>query len=265
MRYFTHIGYKGTQYHGWQNQANAHSVQEVLETKLSKLLVQKITCHGCGRTDTGVHAAQYFLHFEYATSLNPDFVFRINKLLPDDIAVFEIIPVYETANAQHDAIKRTYDYFIHFYKDPFLSEFSALYSPERMEVEKMKTAAALFTKYRDYRAFCLSPDSHKSTICEVTESNLFLSEKGDRLRFQITSNRFLKGMIRSIVGRLLEIGKGRLSLDELENALQGNQTLHFNKIAWPQGLHLSKVEYPYLSFPTKSAFFSILNEGFKNI
>lgn len=250
-----HIGYKGTHYHGWQNQSNARSVQEVLETNLSKILVQKITCHGCGRTDAGVHAAQYFLHFEHAASLGVDFVFRINKLLPDDIVVFEIIPVHETANAQHDAIKRTYDYFIHFHKDPFLSEFSALYSLENLDVEKMKTAAALFTKYRDYRSFCLSPDSHKSTICEVTESNLFMSEKGDRLRFQITSDRFLKGMIRFITGRLLEIGIGKLSFDELENALRKNKNLHFNKIAWPQGLHLSKVEYPYLSIPTKSAFF----------
>lgn len=262
MRYFLHIGYKGTNYHGWQNQADAVSIQQMLETNMSKLLAEKINCHGCGRTDAGVHAGQYFLHFETAKEPGQDFVFTMNKLLPDDIAVFEIIPVHDGANAQLDAIARTYDYFIHFRKDPFLAEVSALYQLENMDFEKMKAAVSLFTKYRDFSAFCLSPKQHRSTICEVSEASILLSEDGERLRFRITADRFLKGMIRTIVARLLEIGKGKLLVSDLENALRGMQSLPFAKIAWPQGLHLAKVEYPYLNIPSKSPLSDMLNQGF---
>lgn len=258
MRYFLHIGYNGACYHGWQNQPNVQSVQYVLEENMSQLFSQRIICHGCGRTDTKVHASQYFLHFDYEKEINIDFVFRINKLLPDDIAVFEIIRVKEKANAQLDAVKRTYDYFIHFRKDPFLNDFSSFYQYDKLDFKKMSKAASLIAEFQDFKFFCLSPQSHKSTICEVSEAKLFLSKNGKRMRFQISSNRFLKGMIRTIVGRLLELGRGKLSLDEMENALKGNQTLPFNKIAYPQGLYLSKVEYPYLDISSKSEFLTML-------
>ncbi len=265
MRYFLHIGYNGAQYHGWQNQPNVVSVQEVLESKLSKMLKQRIICHGCGRTDAKVHASQYFLHFDFEQIVDSDFVFTINKLLPDDIAVFEIIPVNPGANAQLDALKRTYDYFIHFSKDPFLSNFSTLYLLKNLDFEKMKKAVTLLTKYKDYHSFCLTPNVYKTTLCKISCAKLFLNEEKTRMRFQITSNRFLKGMIRTLVGRLLEIGRGKLSLEKFENALNNNEPLHFNKIAYPQGLYLSKVEYPYLNIPTKSTFSGMLNQQLKTI
>ena len=264
MRYFLHIGYNGTAYHGWQNQPNVPSVQEVLEQKLSKLLGQKTNCHGCGRTDAKVHASQYFAHFDVEREVDPDFVFQINKMLPDDIAVFEIIPVQDNANAQLDATKRTYNYFIHFEKDPFLNDFSALYLLENLDYKKMQEAAFLFTKYQEYKFLCLTPNTYKSTTCEVSSAQLFIDKKEDLMRFQINSNRFLKGMIRTIVGRLLEIGKGKLSITNLENALKGNKDLPFNKIAYPQGLYLSKVEYPYLDIPAKSKFLKMLSTQLDN-
>jgi tRNA pseudouridine38-40 synthase len=258
MRYFLHIGYNGAAYRGWQRQANVRSVQEVLETELTKMLNQRIIVHGCGRTDAKVHASQYFLHFDYEKEFDFDFVFRINKMLPDDIAVFEIIPVIANANAQLDAIRRTYDYFIHFNKDPFLSEFSSLYLLENLDFDKMKEAASLFTNQKDYHSLCLAPNTYNSTICEIFSSQLFINEKEGRLRFQITSNRFLRGLIRSIIGRLLEIGEGKLSVEELETGLKGGQINYSNKLAYPQGLYLSKVEYLYLKKEPRSDFSRML-------
>ncbi len=264
MRYFLHLGYNGAAYRGWQRQINVNSVQAVLETMLSKMLNQRIIIHGCGRTDAQVHASQYFLHFNYKKEIDFDFVFRINKMLPDDIAVFDIIPVHDRANAQLDAIKRTYDYFIHFYKDPFLSNFSTLYSLKNFDYDKMKKAATLFTEHKDYHSLCLAPDVYLSTICEVSNAQLFINEKEDRLRFQISSNRFLRGMIRSIIRRLLEIGAGKLSVEELANGLNGGQIKYTNKLAYPQGLYLSKVEYQYLNLEQRSDFSKMLENQLDN-
>ena len=258
MRYFLHIGYNGAAYRGWQRQINVKSVQEVLETELSKMLNQRIIIHGCGRTDAQVHASQYFLHFNYEKEIDFDFVFRINKMLPDDISVFDIIPVHENANAQLDALKRTYDYYIHFRKDPFLSQFSTLYLLENLDFEKMKEAATLFTVHKDYKSLCLAPNIYKSTICKISSSQLFVNKNENRLRFQISSNRFLRGMIRSIIGRLLEIGEGKLSVEELEDGLKGKQNAYSNKLAYPQGLYLSKVEYKYLNLERRSNFAGML-------
>ncbi len=264
MRYFLHLGYNGAAYRGWQRQNNVISIQEVLERELSNMLDERIIIHGCGRTDAQVHASQYFLHFNYEKEIDFDFVFRINKMLPDDIAVFEIIPVHKNANAQLDAIKRTYDYFIHFYKDPFLRDFSTLYLLKNLDFDKMKKAAGIFTIHKDYQSLCLAPNIYKSTICEVTSAQLFITEKEDRLRFQISSNRFLRGMIRSIIKKLLEIGEGKLSIDELANGLNGGLIKYSNKIAYPQGLYLSKVEYQYLKLERKSDFACMLENQLNN-
>ena len=264
MRYFLHIGYNGAAYRGWQRQINVNSVQEVLETNLSKMLNERIIVHGCGRTDAQVHASQYFLHFNYEKEIDFDFIFRINKMLPHDISVFDIIPVHENANAQRDAVKRTYDYFIHFYKDPFLRQFSTLYLLDHLDFDEMKKAVSLFTIHKDYQSLCISPDIYQSTICEVSSAQLFITQKEDRLRFQICSNRFLRGMIRSIIERLLEIGLGKLTVEELNNGLNGGQVNYSNHRAYPQGLYLSKVEYRYLNVERKSDFANMLENRLDN-
>jgi len=259
LRYFIHISYKGSRYFGWQNQPNKLSVQEVLETSLSKILSYPIKIYGCGRTDAGVHASQYFFHIDIEQKWDFDLFFRWNRILPDDIAIFDIIPVKAQPHARFDAVLRTYDYFIHTYKDPFLSESSALYLLPELNLSEMKKAVMLLTKYSDYRAYCKSPDKNEHNICYVSSAALFTNISGNRIRFQISSNRFLGRMIRILTRKLIEIGKGALSVDEFESHLITKKTPALILPAHPQGLYLSKVTYPFLDLPVKSEFRSDTN------
>ena len=236
-------------------------MQEVLEKALSKLLKTPVAIFGCGRTDARVHACQFFFHADIEKEWDFDLFFRLNKILPDDIAVFGIIPMRGQPHARFDAIQRTYDYFIHFYKDPFLSEFSSLYPYRDLDLDKMKAAVALLPLYNDYRAFCKCPDRIDHTLCYVTSASLFVDASGDKLRFHITANRFLSKMIRIIVGRLLEIGRGEMSVDEFEYYLANKQTPKIIIPAYPQGLYLSKVTYPYLDIPARTTFSAILQNS----
>lgn len=265
MRYFLHIGYNGINYHGWQRQKDAVSVREVLEASLCKILKVNVECIGCGRTDTQVHASQYFLHMNVEKNWDFDLLFRLNKLLPNDISVFDVIPVEENAHARFDAVLRTYDYFIHTYKDPFLNERSAYYSERNLNLVKMNEAVKLLTTYTDFRAFCLTPDKQNTTICQISSAKLFADKNADRLRFQISSNRFLRGMIRITMAKLLDIGTGILSLDEFESYLITKKTPKLIRPASPQGLYLSKVTYPYLDLPPRTEFTSILQRELTEI
>ncbi len=185
-------------------------------------------------------------------------MFRINKLLPPDIAVFEIIPVEENQHARFDATLRRYDYFIHTYKDPFLSQLSSLYLEKNLNVGKMKQAVTLLTRYDDYRAFCKRPNDYRTTVCKVTAASFVADASGDRFRFQISADRFLGKMIRIIVGKLLVIGQGKLSVDEFESYLITKETPAIFEPAHPQGLYLSKVTYPFLDVPPRADFSAIL-------
>jgi len=260
LRFFFHIGYNGFYYRGWQRQAKGPSgpnIQEIIEAAMTKVLKEPISIMGCGRTDAMVHASQFFFHTDIQKEWDYDLVFRLNKTLPDDIAVFEIMPMQEQHHARFDATARTYDYFLHTYKDPFLSISSSLYLEKNLNLSEMKRAVALLTQYNDYRAFCKTPDVYRTTICNVTSSQLFADANGDRLRFQISANRFLGRMIRITMGKLLEIGKGELSVDEFESYLITKQTPRLIEPAHPQGLYLSKVTYPYLDIPQRSDFSAI--------
>jgi tRNA pseudouridine38-40 synthase len=258
MRYFFHIGYHGTRYSGWQKHAGVISVQDVLEKALSQLFKTPVTVVGCGRTDAHVHASQFFFHVDIEKEWDFDLFFRLNKILPDDIAVFEIIPMQGLPHARFDAVQRAYDYFIHTYKDPFLSGFSSLYAENNLNFEAMSKAVALLPLYNDYRAFCKMPNRIDHTICNVTSAGLFIDKSGDKLRFSISANRFLSKMIRIIVGRLLDIGRGVMSVDEFEHHLVTKQTPKIIIPAHPQGLYLSKVTYPYLDLPTRTTFTNLL-------
>ncbi len=258
MRYFFHIGFNGYKYRGWQRQPIALNVQQVVESTLSKILKEPITIMGCGRTDAQVHASQFFFHVDISKEWDYDLLFRINKTLPNDIAVYEIIPVKDNQHARFDATQRTYDYFIHTYKDPFLNNFSSLYLERNLNLERMKEAVALLTRYNDYRALCKTPDDYRTTICKVTAATLFSDPSGDRLRLQISADRFLGKMIRIIMGKLLVIGRGELSVEEFESYLISKKTPETFEPAYPQGLYLSKVTYPYLDIPPRIEFSSIL-------
>lgn len=254
MRYFFHIGYNGYNYRGWQRLPNIVSVQSAIESSLSQILKSSVTIVGCGRTDAQVHASQFFFHMDVEKEWDFDLLFRLNKTLPTDIAVFDIIPMKGLPHARFDAIQRTYDYFIHTYKDPFLSTASLLYTDQKLDLGKMKKATSIISDYNDFRAYCKSPDKYEHTICNVTSATLFTDKSGDKIRFQISSNRFLSGMIRIIIGKLLEIGAGDLSVEEFEHHMKTRETPQIIVPAHPWGLYLSKITYPYLDLLPRTAF-----------
>lgn len=251
LRYFFHCAYKGGSYHGWQRQPDVLGVQQVLEENLSKVLKRRIICLGCGRTDAGVHASQYFFHIDIAASLPSDLLFILNKLLPNDISIFDIIHVPNAQHAQFGATSRTYDYLIHQTKDPFLQEISAHYNCQDWDFESMQQALDLLPQYEDFRAFCKTPDRHDSTLCDIHSVAMYTYEAGKKVRFQFTAKGFLKGMIRLLVGSLIAIGKGEMSVAEWEDCLKTGVRPRTFKSAYPQGLYLSKIDYPFLNISPK--------------
>ncbi len=264
MKYILHLAYQGQAYRGWQRQPNVNSVQAEVEKALAIMCKQSVTAIGCGRTDAGVNASQYFLHIKTDVVWDFDPVFRLNKILPADIAVFDCIKAGANAHAQHDAVARTYDYFIHHSKDPFLDKLSSLYELVDPQIEEMKKATALLIEYQNYHAFCKRPDLYNNTLCQISQASLELSTNGKRMRFRITGNRFLHGMVRLIVGNLLEIGKGKITVARFEQALKEQRAFRFFNAAYPQGLYLAKVVYPYLDLAPASETSRMLNAGFDN-
>lgn len=258
MRYFFHIGYNGTNYRGWQRHPYGVNVQQTIEDCLLRILKVPVAIVGCGRTDAGVHASQFFFHLDVEKPWAFDMLFRLNKVLPPDIAVFDIIPMVGMPHARFDATQRSYDYYIHTYKDPFLSSVSSLYLLKNLNLGAMAAATALLPLYSDYRFLCLTPAEHDSTICHVTAARWLSDKNGDRLRFQISANRYLSRMIRIVVGKLLQIGTGALSLAEFESYLATEKAPKALTPAYPQGLFLSKVTYPYLNLPPRDSFSAFL-------
>ncbi|RYE29107.1 MAG: tRNA pseudouridine(38-40) synthase TruA [Sphingobacteriaceae bacterium] len=252
MRYFFHIAYLGTAYSGWQKHPNTNTVQQVLESKLTQILKVAIAINGCGRTDAGVHASQFFFHADLEISDTQELIFRLNKALPADISVFDIILVGEKAHARFDAYLRTYDYFIHTYKNPFISNTSSFYRLKNLDTQQMQRALQLLTLYDDYKGFCTSPAKYEHTICKVSAASLYLDKNEKHLQIQVSSNRFLSKMIRILVGKILKIGTGDLSLDAFEYHLKSGETPAILDLAYPQGLHLSKINYPFLNLPNQT-------------
>jgi tRNA pseudouridine38-40 synthase len=254
LRYFFHIGFVGTNYVGWQKLPGIVSVQQTIENVFGEILKQPVSIVGCGRTDAHVHAGQYFFHADLENAWDFDLKYRVNSRLPSDIALFDIIPMEGLPHARFDAIQRQYDYFFHTYKDPFLSGRSSMYLIDGLDLDKMQQAVELLARYDDYYAFCKCPTRNEHTICHVSAAQLYVNDKKDRFWFHISSNRFLRGMIRIIVAKLLEIGQGTLSVDEFESLLCGREAAINVTLASPQGLYLSKITYPYLDLPVRSTF-----------
>ena len=260
MRYFIHLAYNGYNYHGWQRQINAISIQQIIEEGFIKLLKTKISCIGCGRTDAMVHASQYFFHFDYFHPLPNEFQFKLNKILPNDIAILDVIPMEGYPHAQFAAIERSYEYYIHTRKNPFLHKFSALYEYPNLNFEKMKEAINILPKYTDYSRFCKSPLQNDNVICKVEQTKLYINEKQDRIRFKITADRYITGMIRIISQRMIDIGRGKLTVDEFEAILDGRMKPKKIVVAYPQGLYLTKVKYPFLDIPSNTDFACEVND-----
>jgi tRNA pseudouridine38-40 synthase len=263
-RYFFHVGFKGIQYRGWQRQKGVVTVQSVLEDSFEKVFKTHLSCIGCGRTDAKVHAIQYFFHADIKNEREDDLLFVLNKVLPDDIAVFDIIPMEGFPHAQLDAIERTYDYFIHIKKDPFLSDTSALYLNYELDIEKMSKAVSLLTKYNDYKSFCKTPLQHANTLSNITSAKLFVNSESNRIRLQLTSDKFIKAMVRVIVGKLIDIGTGALSVEQFEQDLINKEVPTYILPAYPQGLYLSKVNYPFLNIPARTEWLDGLHSDEDN-
>lgn len=263
MRYFFHIGYNGYKYQGWQKLPQANSVQFIIETLLKQILKKtNVSIVGCGRTDAQVHASQFFFHIDIDVPWDYDLVFRMNKNLPHDIAIFSIHQMEGLPHARFDAVERTYNYFIHTYKDPFLSTSSALYLSKHLNLAEMKKAVLLLPGHDDYAAFCKQASAQRTTRCKVAAANLYVDKSGDNIRFEISANRFLSGMIRIIMKRLLQIGSGKFSVDEFHDLLISGRKGEVIPGAYPQGLYLSQVKYPFLDIPSRSQFFnSLVQEG----
>ncbi len=262
MRYFLHIGFDGTCYSGWQKQKSTrNTVQEVIEQTISKVFKRELTVYGCGRTDAGVHASQYVIQINLEKAPQFDLKYRLNKNLPDEIAVFEVFQVNENRHCRYDALARTYDYFIHWKKDPVLLRHSSYYDDLDLDFELMQKAASLIGNTSDFRALCKQPDLYKNSYCNITNCEVFVNEEQGRLRFTITSNRFLRGMVRYCFSFLLKVGTGVLSLEVFEQILKQEVATKFKQPAYPNGLFLSKVEYPFLKFDESHQLIRMLKVG----
>jgi len=247
MRYFLHLAYQGTNYSGWQRQTTAISIQQVIEDSISKMLKEIVFIHGCGRTDAGVHASQYFAHIDIKRAIDFNFVERINLVLPSDISIYELIPVDEEFHAQYDVSFRTYNYDFHIKKIPSKAEISAYYNIQKLDLALINQAILILKNTVDFRSLCKNPDLYKHTNCTIKKLE-FKQLDENSFRLIITADRFLRGMIRYIIGRLLDIGTGKLSVEEFSSTLSTRSEFgfRFQKQGFPQGLYLSKVEYPYL-------------------
>jgi len=247
-RYFLEIAYKGTNYCGWQVQPKQVTVQSTLNHALSTILNTPTSTLGCGRTDSGVHARQFFVHFD-TTRIPENFVFRLNKFLPPDIAIKRLISdVPPKAHTRFDATYRAYDYYVHFNKDPFLTQHSLYFPWLPLDIAAMEQAVQQLPQYTNFPMFCKSGHDSKTTLCTIFTTNLQYDEVGGTLHFHIAANRFLRGMIRRIMGCLLMIGKGKISLYDFTEVMEQEKPAfkQMNLSVAPQGLYLSEVRYPYL-------------------
>lgn len=241
MRYLIELSYKGTGYHGWQKQHNAHSVQGVLDEKLSLLIGENIETLGCGRTDSGVHARQFFAHFDTGRPIDPaHIVYKLNHILPFDISIQELRAVPDEFNARFDAAYRTYEYHISRKRDPFATDVSwYLYGP--LDVAVMNTCAALLIGRKDFECFSKVHTQVNNFICEVMLAEW--QQQEDRLIFTIRANRFLRNMVRAIVGTLVEAGRGRISVADFTAVLESRSRSEAGQSVPAQGLFLTEVQY----------------------
>jgi len=240
VRYVLEIAYDGTEYHGWQSQLNGTTVQEALELQLAKILGAKINIMGCGRTDAGVHASHFILHFDYDNELPDRFKFRLNRMLPSDIAVYEAFEVTENFHSRFSATYRKYIYKTHFRKNPF-QEGGSLFLFQMPSVDKMNEACRLLVQNDDFASFCKRNADGKTTICDLMLAEWVEVEYG--FEFHVKANRFLRNMVRALVGTLLDVGCGTLSLDQLEQIIKDKKRSSSGKSVAARGLYLEEIGY----------------------
>jgi len=242
LRYFIAFSYFGASYHGWQKQPNAITVQEVLEKSLSTLLRKPILLMGAGRTDTGVHAKQMYAHFNFdKIDVVKDLVYRVNAFLPEDIAVQDIFEVPTEAHARFDATTRTYEYWVVTQKTPFYIT-NAHFVKQSLDIVLMNKAAEIIMSYTDFECFSKSNTDVHTYLCAISEA--IWEKKEDKLVFTITANRFLRNMVRAIVGTLLDVGVGKSTLDDVKKIIESKNRSEAGVSVPAKGLYLTKITYP---------------------
>lgn len=240
MRYFLDISYKGTEYHGWQIQENAKSVQEVLEQALQTLLRHEVHTLGSGRTDAGVHARQQYVQFDSTLVLTAKNILNLNGILPKDIVVNNIYRVPDHASARFDAQSRSYEYHINAKPNPFKLETS-YYFPRNVDLEMMNRAAGLLFNHYDFQCFSKSNTEVEHYLCDITHAQF--KAYGTDLIFYITANRFLRGMVRAVVGTLLEVGTNKISIEQFEQIVLSKDRKKAGRAVPPEGLYLCDIKY----------------------
>ncbi len=242
MRFFITLSYDGTRFHGWQIQPNGISVQGELQRGLSLLLRQEIIVTGAGRTDAGVHASMMVAHFDYVGELDcRQLAYKLNKLLPQDIAVQKVEQVSDDLHARFSATSRTYYYHVHTEKSPFERHYSCeLHYP--LDFEKMNEAACILMEYEDFGAFCKSHADIKTTLCHVTKAE-WHQTSSSTWYFEITANRFLRNMVRAVVGTLIEVGRGRMTLDDFRTVIEGKRRTEAGESMPGNALFLVNITY----------------------
>lgn len=251
MRCFIELSYDGSAYHGWQRQPESISVQQVMEETLSELIGQKTIVVGCGRTDTGVHASIFYAHFEWHGAFGARFkdygqlAWKLNGMLPDDVGVRRIFEVGDRDHARFTAQERAYTYWVHTAKDPFLEGRSTRIYQE-LDLEAMNAGAKCLVQKADFAAFCKVGSLQKTTTCDVRMAQ-WQREDVHRLRFDISADRFLRNMVRAVVGTLVDVGRGRMAPEMVEDVLRSKDRGRAGMSAAACGLYLSRIDYPFLA------------------
>lgn len=245
-RYFVELSYNGTDFHGWQIQPNGITVQECLDKALSTYFRQEVVSLGCGRTDTGVHATQFYAHFDLAaisTKQLENSITGVNALLPYSIAVHRVFEVTNDAHARFDATAREYKYYLHFHKDPFKLNRSWLYKGT-LDVEKMNKAAQVLLQYKDFSCFSKSNTQTFTNNCKISYAKF--EQENDGLVFTIKADRFLRNMVRAIMGTMVMVGRGDVGVEKVAQIIESKNRSNAGQSVPACGLYLVAIEYPYI-------------------
>lgn len=241
MRYFIELSYLGKNYHGWQIQPDANSIQEELNKAISIVLQEEISVVGAGRTDTGVHASQMFAHFDSETILDTNIVFKLNSVLPEDIVVYQVEKVNDEKHVRFDALTRSYEYRIWLGRNPFLLDTTWQLFHQKLDVKAMNEAAEILLEFENFQAFSKVRTEVKTFNCDVSKA--VWTENGNELVFHITANRFLRNMVRAIVGTLVDVGKNKITKEDFRNIILSKDRSNAGLSVPAKGLFLTEITY----------------------
>jgi tRNA pseudouridine38-40 synthase len=246
-RYFLEISYKGTHYSGFQAQQNTErTIQAEVEKAFSILQRDTVNLTGSSRTDAGVHALQNFFHFDYTNEIHPQFIYKMNAILPSDIVLKKLVVVKEDAHCRFDAVSREYRYYIYRRKDPFLED-RAFYFPYRLDLEQLKIAAGIIRQYHDFTSFSKRNTQVKTFTCNIIESEWLIED--DCLVYYVKSDRFLRGMVRALTATMLKIGRGKMDIEELRRVIEAKDCTKASFSVPATGLFLVSVNFTGDYFP----------------